>query len=113
MTATRRTRNSDSGVSMELLASQVRFDAKPSANSHQIVSPNSKRYAIVFFPPSAGTAWISNDPMTAQDQGLPLVAGQAPLVLCITDLGECIQRPWFVVNDAGLHPVSWIDAGGL
>lgn len=98
---------------MELLASQVSVDPKPSANSHQIVSPNSKRYSITFFPPSAGTAWINVNPLSGVDAGIPLTAGGRPVYLCVEEQGEVIQHDWHCVNDAGLHPVTWIDAGGL
>lgn len=72
----------------------------------EILPEDRDRYAIVIGAPSAGTAFISDRNDVTVLTGIPIVVGQAPLVLDIKTHGEMVRCKLFAIASAGTPSMS-------
>lgn len=73
----------------------------------QLVGGSSKRYCLIFSPPTAGRITIGRDSNHVSDGGgLVLAAGCDPLVLTIQDHGDLVRGPWYAANDGTSRTVG-------
>ena len=88
----------------------IRVDQHPGIGSHQIIGPSPERIGIQFFGPSSGQCRVSTEVLASIDDGIPLFSGSQPVTLTYHVHGELVRRAWYALNDAGLHPASWIES---
>lgn len=68
-------------------------------SSTRIVGVDKDRSVLVLFAPSANTVWLSPQATTATGEGVRLVAGDAPVILKFTDVGDLVTREWSAIAD--------------
>jgi hypothetical protein len=97
-------------MAYDSITAGVRFDPVAIVvGSRQFLGPSPKRYRLTIFPPSGSRITISNDPITADGNGITLSPGQTPIEFCRDEHGDFLGKPWFVFYIAGATPIAWVE----
>lgn len=67
----------------------------------QLVEGSGARWSLVIGPPSSGVIWVLPGYTVKAGQGFCLASGDPPLRFEVSDDGQMVMEPWFVIADAG------------
>jgi len=89
--------------------SRINFDPTPGVVAHLLLAQSNKRVGLILFPPTGGTAVLSNDPAPSGNNGITMEATMAPVHLYLEQCGDVIQKEWYVLYSAAASVMGWIE----
>lgn len=85
----------------------------PAGSGVQLCGPSLSRARVAFSWDQATVAYISNDPMAAAGQGIPILVNGGLYEFCVTDYGTATKKAWFMFSaNIGTCGVALVDYGG-